>query len=362
MAKYEIEIWNKEGIPVADIRSVCSNLSWTKELNGTETLGFTVDLRRFEDLLKSIGYADDPFGFMEVGRHDIRIKRNGVYLLGANIYRFTYTTSDPSITMRVECMGYLTYYKTRFITASYDRAAQHEIMWDVIDKCNQRTGGDYGVRQGTHVGNVVYRDRNYERKEVANLIQQMSNVIDGCDFEFSPDKKFNTWATKGSYRPDIRLSYPGNIQSFNFSRTISSVANYIYGVGSGYGDEALTSTAEDSDSEEYLYRREKVATWNSVSEQATLDEHTQSALAAGKNIIELPNVTVRDNVLDLSDITTGDTIKLELGSFASIAHVSGDYRIHTIECQVDENDSESVTLGFDGLDIDDIINNQQGED
>ena len=361
MAKYEIEIWDKEGRPIADIRPICHNFSWTKTLNGSESVGFTIDLGRFEELLKSVGYDADPFVFMEVGRHDIRVKRNGQYIVGANIYRFTYTTADPSITLRVDCVGYLNYYKTRYITAQYDYTPQEDILWDVIDQCNQRTGGDYGVRRGTHVGESVSRDRKYERKEVASLITQMSNVINGCDFEFTPDKKFNTWATKGTYRPSIRLTYPGNIQSFNFSRTIDGVSNYIYGIGSGYGDEAIMSEAEDGDSEEYVYRREKVAMWNSVSVQSTLDEHTQSALAAAKDIIELPNITIRDGVVDLNELQTGDTIIVELGKFASMAHINGNYRVKTIECDVDENDAESVTLGFDGLDIDKIIQEQNEE-
>ena len=79
MAKYAIEIWSKDGIPIADIRQICTSFSWSKTLNGSESVGFTVDLKRLEDILKASGYGGDPFGFMEVGRCDIRIKRDGKY-------------------------------------------------------------------------------------------------------------------------------------------------------------------------------------------------------------------------------------------------------------------------------------------
>lgn len=362
MAKYAIEIWNKDGIPVADIRQICTSFSWSKTLNGSESVGFTVDLKRLEDILKASGYAGDPFGFMEVGRCDIRIKRNGKYIVGANIYRFNYTSSYNSITMRVECVGYLNFYKTQYITASYTDTPQQDIMWDVISRCNEKNGGDYGIRRGIHSGDTVNRDRSYERKEVASLITQMSNVINGCDFEFTPDKLFNTYQTKGTYRPSVRLTYPGNIQAFNFTRTLDKVANYVYGIGSGTGDEAVQSQAEDVNSEDYLYRREKISIWNSVTDQDTLNEHTDSVLHAGSQIIELPNITLRDNELDMSEIETGDTVKVILGGFASISHVSGDYRITSITCNVDDNDSEEVTLSFDGLDIEQKIQNQENED
>ena len=359
MAKYEIEIWDKSGKPIADIRSVCSNFSWSKTLNGSESVGFTVDLKRFEDIIKQAGFSASPFEFMEVGRYDIRLKRNGEYIVGCNIYSFGYTSSENSVTMRVECVGYLNFYKTQYITATYDDQPQQDIMWDAISRCNDKTGGDYGVRQGTHKGTTTKRDRSYERKEVASLITQMSSCINGCDFEFSPDKKFNTWSTKGTYRPSVRLIYPGNIQSFNFTRTLNGVANYVYGIGAGTGKDAITSESEDADSEKYLYRREKISTWNSVKTQSTLDQHTDAVLHAYADLVELPNITVRNDVLDLNELQTGDTVVVELGSFASISHVSGNYRISTISCNVDDNDSEAVTLGFDNLDIDRIVNDHQ---
>lgn len=360
-AKYAIEIWSKDGIPLADIRHICSNFSWSKTLNGSESIGFTVDLKRFEQILKSVGFDGDPFGLLEVGRCDIRIKRNDKYIVGGNVYRFTYTTSYNSITMRVECVGYLNFYKTQYISAEYANVPQQDIMWDVIERCNQKTGGDYGVRRGNHTGDTVNRDRSYERKEVASLIQQLSNVINGCDFEFTPDKKFNTYQTKGTYRPSIRITYPGNVQTFNFSRTLDKVANYVYGIGSGSGEEAVQSQAEDTESEDYMYRREKISIWNSVTDQDTLNEHTDSVLHAVSKIIELPSITLRDNELDMSEIETGDTIHVKLGGFASISHIDGDFRISNIVCSVDENDSESVTLDFDGQDIEQLIQNQEAE-
>jgi hypothetical protein len=63
----------------------------------------------------------------------------------------------------------------------------------------------------------------------------------------------------------------------------------------------------------------------------------------------------------MSELDVGDTIKVFLGGFASISHVSGDYRITSMVCNVDENDSESVTLDFDGLDIEQKIQNQENE-
>lgn len=363
MSKYAIEIWDKSGKPLADIRKLCSNLKWSKTLNNSESVSFEIDLNKLEETIQNLGYAEDVFGFFEVGRSDIRIKRDNAYIIGCNVYSFNYATNDPSVKVTVQCVGYLNFYKTQYITANYTQWYQEDILNDIIIKCNQKTGGNYGVTRGASIGGGrIKRDRSYSRKEVASLILQMSQVIDGPDFDFSPDKKFNTYAAKGAYRPDVRLTYPGNIQDFSFNRTVEKVANYIYGIGSGNGDDAVQATAEDTTSENYIYRREKVMTWNSVVEQDTLNEHTNASLHFYKDIIELPSVTLQDNTLDLSQVDVGDTISLELLSNISLRHVNGFYRIEKIDCTVDENDSEKVQLTFDNLDIDDIIEEQESND
>lgn len=363
MAHYSIEIWDKTNQPIADIRQFCSNLHWTKKLNNSETVSFNIDLPRFEKLLSTLGYENDVFAFFEVGRNDIRIKRNGQYIVGCNVYSFEYSTDDPTISLTVNCVGYLNFYKTQYITADYVQWYQEDILNDVIIKCNAKTGGNYGVTRGVSVGGgAIKRDRHYSRKEVASLIQQMSEVINGPDFDFSPDKKFNTYAVKGTYRPSVRLTYPGNIQTFSISRSLAKVSNFVYGIGSGNGDDAIQSTAENAASENYLYRREKIATWNSVSVQSTLDEHTNAVLHYTKDIIELPTVTLRPETIDLSEVDVGDTINLAILSSLTLKHIQGNYRIEEIDCAVDDNDSETVALTFDDIDIDEIIANQDSED
>lgn len=362
MAKYEIEIWNKDGKPLANIRQLCSNLAWSKKLNDSEAVSFTINLERFEELLASIGFAGDPYGLLEVGSHDIRIKRNGAYIVGCNVIKLSYSTSDPGVNVTVSCAGYLNYYKNRYISASYTDWWQEDILNDVIVKCNAMAGGDYGVRRGVTVGGQkTKRTRTYLRKEVKSLFQQMADVIDGPDFDFSPDKKLNIYEAKGVYRPSVRLSYPGNIQSFSFDRSIEKVSNYVYAVGSGNGSDALTATAEDALSESRFYRREKVATYNSVVIENTLKDHADAIIHYTNEPIELPSVTVTDGVLDVSEVDVGDTIVLDLSGNLSLDHIDGNYRIQELNVTVDDNDSETVAITFDGLDVDEIIQLQQQE-
>lgn len=366
MAKYSIEVWHKDGYPLGDISSFVTNFSWQKVLNNAESLNISIDMARFSQYLTSIGYANRPYEFLEIGRSDIRIKRNGKYILGANVAQIGYTANNTSVTLAISCYGYLNYYKYRYISGSYSNVAQAEIIYDIIDKCNAKHGGDYGVTRGTVFGTATKRDRSYDLKEVKSLITQMSEVLNGIDFEFTPDKKLNIWNTatacKGVHRPDVILEYPLNIKGFNFYRTGSNVSNHVIAVGKAPSEgEKPVVEVSDATSEDYLFRREKMVTYNSVSDENTLSQHANAVLHYTKDIIEIPNITIGDGVLDLSELSTGDTIQVNMRGDLALQNVTGDYRIESIQCKVDQNMAEEVTLKFDDIDINSIVQKQQEE-
>ena len=361
MAKYEVLVYSKDGNPMGNIFALCQNFQWIKTRNEAYACSFDLDLNKYEEYIEAIGFVANPYDFLEVGRNDIRIKREGQWLLGTNVVKFSYSVDENSVMMKVQCTGYLNFYKTQYVNISYNNTPQHEIMWGVIDQCNQKNGGDYGITQGAHVGSIVFRNRNQVRKEVKTFLQQMAEVLGGCDFEFTADKKFNTFDAIGTYRPDMRLTYPGNIASFSFDRSVEKVANFIYGIGSGNGEDAVYAEAEDGPSEDYLYRREKIATYNSVVEFDTLAENIEAVKHYSKDPIELPTITVQDGVLDLSAVGVGDTLPVEMNGSKQLSHINGFYRIESITCNVDENGSETVALTFDDIDIEGIIALQGGD-
>lgn len=355
MAKYKVVVFSKEGLPMGNIFTLCENFSWSKTRNDAESVSFDLNLHRYEEYLEEIGLGAEPHSFLETGRNDIRIMRNGQWLLGVNVIKFGYSGGDKGVTMKVSCSGYLNYYKKRYIDIDYDDTPQEEIIWGVIEAANAKYGGDYGIRQGLHIGGTVLRDRHQVRKEIKSFIQQMTEVLGGPDIEITHDKFLNTYEAIGSYRPDIRLVYPGNIAGWSFDRSVERVSNFIYGIGSGNGDDAIQAEAEDEDSEDYLYRREQIVTYNSVVDETTLQQNIDALKHYAANPIELPTITVEDGVLDLSTVGIGDTLPIEMRGNKSLAHINGFYRIESIVCSVDKNGAETVNLTFDDIDVEDII-------
>lgn len=355
MAKYKVVVFSKDGKAMGNIYSLCENFNWSKTRNDAESVSFDLNLDRYEEYITAIGFGDNPLNFLETGRNDIRIMRNGQWLLGTNVIRFGYSGGDKGVTMKVSCSGYLNYYKKRYLDIDYDDTPQELIIWGVINAANQKYGGDYGIRQGLHYGETVLRDRHQVRKEIKSFIQQMTQVLGGPDIEITHDKKLNTYQAIGSYRPEIRLVYPGNINGWSFDRSVERAANFIYGIGSGNGDDAVQAEAEDTASEDYIYRREQIVTYNSVVDESTLQQNIDAVKHYAANPIELPTITVQDGVLDLSTVSIGDTITVEMRGNKSLAHINGLYRIESISCNVDKNGAETVDLTFDDIDVEDII-------
>lgn len=364
MAKYEIEVWDKTGGKLADIRPMCQNLQWTRTRNDAESLSFQINQYIYNRLITQLGYKNNPLSFLEAGRTDLRVKRNGKYLFGANVISISYSGNENTVNKTINATGYLNYYAKRYYTGIHRGEYQENILYDIISILNTEDGGDYGVRPGVVVGGEkVKRDRTYAEKEVKSLFKQLSEVIDGPDFEFTADKKLNIYEAQGVYRPSVRITYPGNIQGFSFTRSIENIANKVIAKGSGNGDDTRAATVIDQVGAEYCYLREKIATYNSVSSESTLQQNAQAVVAYGSSPFEVPSLNIQNDVLDLNQIGVGDTLIVDMSGTndAELARINGPYRIEQISCSVDDNDSEAVTLTFDDFNIDTIIASQQPE-
>lgn len=359
--KYEIEVWSKAGQPMGNISKLCSEFSYKRTRNDKDEIKFTINLTKLDEYTKKIGYSDS-LNFLDILKNDIRVKRYGKYKAAGNVVKFKYKTQQTSVFMEVEVDGYLNFYRTQFATFNYTNTNMEDIMWGVIAQCNTKNGGDYGIRRGTHTGASFKHNANDKEKEVKSFLQQKSAFANSCDFEFTPDKLFNTYEMQGVYRPNVRLVYPGNINGFDgFERDGRDVTNFLYAKGSGNGDDAIQLTAEDATSQNEVYRREAMASWNSVTQLLTLQDHAEAYIAESREVLELPTVTLKPGSIDLDVINIGDSISLEFKEPNALTHINGIYRIESIDVNVTQNGTENVTIQFDNLDIDSIISKQETE-
>lgn len=344
--KYEFELWIN-GVQVGDITKLMQNRHFSKTRNASEELGFTMSLTAFEDYCATLGAV--PSAILETYVTDIRIKRNSEYYFGVHVVDMQYNLEESGITVEVKATGFLDLYADRYVTKTYTATERVAIALDLIATTQL---GDSSNDFGTDAGPQQYStgllsDREYTDQNVRDGLVNLTNLSDGVfDFRFNYDRSIETFAQIGSDRPESKFTYPYNIKGGRIAHTATSLWNYIIGLGSGFGEEALRTETADGASRANYKTRQKIVSFNSITEQQTLDENSYAYLQKVKNILELPTFSVSGEFADLDIIGIGDRVPIEVVGHTALP-LSGTYRIEKLSVDLDENDAENIAITVD---------------
>lgn len=364
LPKYEIELWTRTGQRIADITKLCKNVSFSEERNEAEELRFNLDLDAFEDYMINQAGSDPVSNFRE-GQTEVKLKRNGQYLFGTQIFDAPINLNeDGSATIEVLCTGYLNFLMARYPDPSitYTQVESVEIFYDLIRKAQAVPNGDYGLKiptSGYYVTGKL-RDREYEfytSSTKLNMQRLTSLESDNFDFKVLHDKTVMTYPQVGSPRTDFRLvfdrtNFKSSITSARLNRSANGLYNQVIGIGSGFGADMLTSIQDDIESQVEFWLRQYPVQFNEVSKQVTLDENARARLEKVKKLLRLPQVTLSGNDMPESGIETGDWIPLEMTGRRLIEDMSGAHRVERKETRLDENGfEEAVTLYFEKMEV-----------
>jgi carbohydrate binding protein with CBM4/9 domain len=130
--EYTVEVWDINDVFVADISHlIATSLRINFQLNDVEQIDFAIDLVQFENLCASIGAR--PLNIIEPYRTDIKIRRNGKYLLGAHVIRTNVNLNNTDTNkLEVTCTGYLNHLKDRYLTVRYENKTYAQIARQLI--------------------------------------------------------------------------------------------------------------------------------------------------------------------------------------------------------------------------------------
>jgi len=345
--KYELELWIN-GAQVGDITKLAKNRSFELVRNGSEQLSFSMSLTAWEEYCADLGAV--PQAVLEAYVTDIRVKRNGSYYFGVHVVDMAYALAESGITLEVKATGFFDLFADRYVTKTYTQEERVAIFLDLINE-TQDTGNpddDFGVVPGPlQYDTGLLSDREYVDQNVRDGGTNLTNLSDGnFDFRFNYDRSVETFAQIGSDRPDSKFTYPYNIKSGKVAHTATSLWNYIIGLGSGFGEEALRTITADPTSRGNHKTRQKIVSFNSVTEQQTLDENTYAYLQKVKDILELPTFNISGALANLDFLGVGDRIPVEVVGHPALP-LNGTYRIEKIAVTLDDNDAEDIAITVD---------------
>lgn len=208
----------------------------------------------------------------------------------------------------------------------------------------------------------VDRQRTWGEQPVSQLLDDLTQVIDGPDFDVQPYDGweadggrdmalFHAYARQGTDRPEVSFffgtdeellgGYPTNVSTI--TRTWEPVVTESTHVGSAPTDDPAATTAVPlrgtfSVASESIYGLlEQVASDPDVVIQATLDQKARGdvvALSDGREVIEISDPTT-EAPQPFEDYYVGDTVRVHCrrGAMQFSDRV---IRIHTIEIDVDD--------------------------
>lgn len=352
--RYELELWIN-GVLVGDVSKLAKNRNYKLRRNATEELTFSMDLTAFEAYCEQAGRQ--PSAMLEPYVTDIRVKRNGNYKFGVHVVDTPFSLDESGAQINVRATGFLDLFADRYVTKSYDNDESTDIARDLLAETQSGdVTNDFGVIDGgSQYATGVLRVRNYIDQNVRDAVVNLTSLIDGnFDFRFTHDRKFETFERLGSSRPGSKFTYPYNVKGMDVAKTALNLYNYIIGIGSGFGEEAIRSIASDNDSRLNYKTRQKIVTFNSVSVQETLDENTSAYLDRVRQILLLPTIKVDGAFCDLDIIGVGDTVPIEVQGHPALP-LNGTFRIEQIEVGLDDNDAEDIRLTIDDYGVTEVL-------
>jgi len=315
-----------------------SQASWTTTLNkaGTFSITFPIDI--------GVTYND-----LTPGGSVIWILSDGVPRFSGIVWTASVDPGAGTVTVNGE--GWLSYFARRnlTVTRSYAGVEQVDIMVDLLDWAQSVSGGDVGIVTSGNTATGVLRDRIWlgsERQNIATLITNLADVINGPGFRFTPrdngvsyEVVFETvWPTSGN-DTGVTFELGSNVNEMTVTFDGAGRSNAVEVIGGGT-DTVLVATVTDPDLGVTAPRLEYSQRISDVTEPTTLVEIAQAALATRAEPIPIPTLTV--HLADFGDATphVGDVV----GVRANLGYLQLDDRYLVVELKVDLTPAEIVTL------------------
>lgn len=192
------------------------------------------------------------------------------------------------------------------------------------------------------------RDRVYEPwayKKVGEAIAQLTEVIEGPDYEVECTRTGGAWCTDVIFRDrvgaDLDLVLLGReAAAVALDIDQSQQATHVHGIGEGEEADQLTSQASDF---AIFPRWEASPAWKDVNRQSTLDEHTRGYLDDHKDPVAVPSVTMAGPG-PWETLRLGDRVGVDV--CCGLASYRGRARIASITCRTSPESPDAYTYGL----------------
>lgn len=308
MITYKILVKDHNGNNIGEFEKF-KNLKFGKRLNNYGTCQFEVP-------------ADDPkiASLISLRRYSVYIYRyvdgNNELLIWAGEQASRQGNLDDKAGnwVIIYCYDWIEQLNSRYTAEEviYTDTDAGAIAWDLIDDTQAQTNGDFGITEGT-IDTTMNRDRTYYNKNILEAIIELSNVINGFDFEINTSKVFNVYDFQGVDRSNsVILEYGLNITTMRIMEDFSKIVNRGIILGdTGYIGDSLRVERNDTDAQALYKVREALSNETTTSETDTLQEKGDALIRKYQlPLYKISMNIVRGGTPSIADFAIGDIIRL----------------------------------------------------
>lgn len=301
-----------------------SDVSFSSVLSGAGEFSSTLSIS--DQRVQKI----DPITATEPGRTALYVDRDGVLVWGGILWVRRYNPRTEQLTLSGN--EFWSYLRRRYITDDkvFTATDQLTIAQNLVNYAQSKPGGNIGVVVGSNTSGVLrdFAAYGYERKQVAEAVEELSDLDNSFDFavdlaydvSMQPTKTLNfSYPRRGRTAPDsgFVFEFPGNtILEPSWDEDGAKMSNTLYGQGQGEGEDMVRSVIATPTMLDAGYPLlEDVVSAKDVGSQGVLDDRIRAIAEARVKPVTLPKLTVRANAEPvLGSYITGDDVHVSITS------------------------------------------------
>jgi hypothetical protein len=322
---------------------VAPTISWQDDHNRPGFLAFSCTTSKIVDDVKN------RLLHLDTSPTEVWLYRNGVLVSAGFIS--TFQIQGPTLSVTAPgLLGYLSYMAVH-ADLTYTATDQALIAAGLVNQWQNLAYGHYGIDTSGITTTGVTRDRTYlaaEQHLVDRRLAELGAAANGFDHWVDPatrDLKLASPA-RGADLTDSVILDGRNITDANIAASVAAgdLASEAYGLG-GDGETVVTSLASNTTLRSTWGRAAVMESFDGVTVQATLDQHTQALLEARDQALFLPGPGLHPvDGASVDDFGVGDTITYEFD--AGLGVQSGAFRVAARMVSIDEDGAESMAVSF----------------
>lgn len=349
MAQYQFITQERNGAAIADIGPDLSNRRMLFQLGQPGVVSASMNV------LRSRARRDATGGLL-TGNHEMIVYRDGTPLETVFALTKTDVAGDyDSVTLNLEWQGIASYLMDALVFPQATQYSSTTLPWTWINTFQTRTGGDYGITQGSVSGTPPTRKKTISSETTLfEAITDLSTSGDGFDWAINSSRALLEWHSQRGSDNGLVLEPGVNVAAWSYTENTGpgELVTDVY-VNGPPGSQQVT--ASDSTARGVYGRREAALSFFADFEDSTvttgqIQSHADSAIAARIAPIIIPQIQlVKDHPsVEWGSYWLGDvvTFRVRAGGYDFINAL---YRIVQIDVALDENNNETVTLGVNAL-------------